>query len=83
VPPEVVHRAQGLLPGLWAKGAGTKQTELVGSRWITFQAQYMRGAKRGVVAYRVKGSGPLILSAFHPKPRAAAPTSALSKTIPA
>jgi hypothetical protein len=30
--------------------------EQTGGRWITYQAQTMAGSKRGVVAFRVKGS---------------------------
>jgi hypothetical protein len=55
-PKEVVARAWQLLPELHKYGVGTKKTEYVGGRWITFVAQ-MHGTKKGVTAFRVKGSG--------------------------
>ena len=55
-PKEVVARAWQLLPEMWRYGAGTKKTEFVGGRWITFVAA-MHGNKKGVTAFRVKGSG--------------------------
>lgn len=50
-PPEVIARGWQLLPTLWAKGEGTFQTEMVGGRYITFQATSLLGQK-AVAAYR-------------------------------
>lgn len=55
-PKEVVARAWQLLPEMWRYGAGTRKTEFVGGRWITFVAA-MHGTKKGVTAFRFKGSG--------------------------
>jgi len=49
----VVARASQLLPTLWAHGAGTFRTEQTSGRWITYRATAM-GAKRGVVAFRLR-----------------------------
>jgi hypothetical protein len=86
-PPEVVRRAVELLPGLWAKGVNKTQQELVGARWITFRAEWMTGNKKGVVAYRVKGSSKGASSALAPStstPAASAPmiTRPPSQTVP-
>ena len=54
-PPAVQARAATLLKVLWARGAGARQTEKTGGRWITYQAQPM-GTKKGVVAYRLTAS---------------------------
>ncbi len=54
-PKEVTARAWSLLPTLWKTGAGTHVQEQTNGRWITYQAQNMSG-KKGVVAFRVKGS---------------------------
>jgi peptidoglycan hydrolase-like protein with peptidoglycan-binding domain len=55
-PQEVVDRAWALLPSLWAKGSGATAVELVGGRWIGFQASMM-GTKKGVTAWRSTGCG--------------------------
>lgn len=56
-PPAVVTRAWQLLPKLWKSGQpGATTVETVKGRWITFQAQ-RHGNKKGVTAYRVKGTG--------------------------
>lgn len=54
-PPEVVTRAWQLLPVLWKRGKGATAVETTKGRWITYQAQ-MHGTKKGVTAYRVKGT---------------------------
>jgi len=51
--PGVVSRAWALLSQLWSAGAGTFKTEQTSGRWITYRATPM-GAKKGVVAYRLK-----------------------------
>lgn len=48
----VVARAGQLIPGLWARGAGTFKTEQTAGRWITYRATPM-GTKKGVVAFRL------------------------------
>jgi len=55
-PKEVVARAWSLLPTLWKTGVGTHVQEVTNGRTITYQAQMMAGNKKGVVAFRVKGS---------------------------
>jgi hypothetical protein len=55
-PKEVVARAWSLLPTLWQTGVGTHVQEVTNGRTITYQAQMMAGNKKGVVAFRVKGS---------------------------
>ncbi len=53
-PPAAVQaRAWQLLPILWKQGARARKTEQTAGRWITYEAQPM-GAKKGVVAYRVR-----------------------------
>lgn len=49
----VVARAWQLLPVLWTHGAGTRTTEFVGGKWVTFVAA-MHGMKKGVTAFRVR-----------------------------
>lgn len=57
-PPAVVTRAWQLLPKLWKSGQpGATVVETVKGRWITFQAQRHAGNKKGVTAYRVRGTG--------------------------
>jgi hypothetical protein len=84
-PPEVVRRAVELLPGLWTKGVNNTQQELVGARWITFRAEWM-GPKKGVVAYRVKGSSSSSAAArapaSSPAPAASAPMITRPSTTP-
>lgn len=55
-PSAVTTRAWQLLPVLWKKGQGAIQVETIKGRWITFQAQMHPGNKRGVTAYRVRGT---------------------------
>lgn len=55
-PKEVVARAWQLLPVMWKHGAGTRTTEFVGGRWITFVAQMHSAGKKGVTAFRVRGA---------------------------
>jgi hypothetical protein len=81
-PPEVVRRAVELLPGLWANGVNNTQVDLVGARWITFRAEWMTGGKKGVVAYRVKGSGPAAAAAPAPKSTSPAAASSSSSSAP-
>lgn len=50
----VKARAWQLLNELWARGEGSTRVEQTGGTWITYRAEITRGAKRGVVAYRVK-----------------------------
>lgn len=53
-PPKAVQtRAWQLLPELWKQGANARKTEQTAGRWITYVAQAM-GAKKGVVAYKVR-----------------------------
>lgn len=59
-PPEVVTRAWQLLPTLWKRGKGATTVETTAGRWITYQAQDHGGGKKGVTAYRVKGTGKAI-----------------------
>lgn len=56
-PQEVITRAWQLLPTLWKRGKGATTVETTGGRWITYQAQDHSGGKKGVTAYRVKGTG--------------------------
>lgn len=51
----VAARAKELLPELWRYGVGTRKTEQVSGRWITFVA-VKHGELRGVTAYRPKPS---------------------------
>lgn len=55
-PKEVVTRAGQLLGALWKNGAGAFKIERTGARWIAYRATKM-GAKKGVVAYRLKYPG--------------------------
>jgi Putative peptidoglycan binding domain len=55
-PPSAAVRARAwqLLNELWARGEGSTRVEQTGGTWITYRAEITKGAKRGVVAYRVK-----------------------------
>ncbi len=63
-PPQAVqNRAWQLLPQLWKTGPKSRKTEQTQGRWITYVAEPM-GAKKGVVAYRVRpGAAPAPSSA--------------------
>ena len=52
----VVTRAWQLLAELWAKGKGSRKTETIKGRWVTFVAADHGGGKKGVTAFRVKGA---------------------------
>lgn len=53
-PPQAVQtRAWQLLPVLWKTGPKSRKTEQTAGRWITYVAEPM-GAKKGVVAFRVR-----------------------------
>ena len=69
-PPAVVARARQLLSELWQRGSGSTSTEKTAGRWIVYRAEITRGNKRGVVAYRERGTGTPAL------PNAAAPPGA-------
>jgi hypothetical protein len=73
-PPEVVRKAWELLPALWKVGAGTRRVELTGSRWITYVAEWHGAGIKGVTAYRVKGTRPVV-PAPAPKRDVNVPTS--------
>lgn len=68
-PPEVVTRAWQLLPVLWKRGKGATAVETTGGRWITYQAQDHGGGKKGVTAYRVKGTGKAVSTKASSKPK--------------
>jgi len=55
VGPGVAARAAALLPQLWRYGPGTRKTEQVAGRWITFVA-VRHGTLKGVTAFRPKPS---------------------------
>lgn len=71
-PPPVVARARQLLSELWARGSGATRTEQTAGRWIVYRAEITRGNKRGVVAYRERGTRPALPPAV---PNAAAPAA--------
>jgi hypothetical protein len=53
-PPQAVQtRAWQLLPVLWKQGANARKSEQTAGEWVTYVAQAM-GAKKGVVAYKVR-----------------------------
>jgi hypothetical protein len=58
VAPEIVKRAQALLPQLWQHGAGTHVQEMTGGQWITYNAEWHDKVKgiKGVTAYRAKAA---------------------------
>lgn len=57
-PAAVVSRAWQLLSSLWASGRpGAIKTEQTAGRWITYQATYHPGNKRGVTAFRLRDAG--------------------------
>lgn len=74
--PGVVARANQLLPILWKAGAGSFKAEKTGARWIVYRATPM-GAKRGVVAWRLKEQ-----ASIPPPAPAPAPSSPPATTIP-
>jgi hypothetical protein len=80
VPPDVQARGVVLLPQLWARGEGSIAQEQTGGRWITYQAATVPGPQaKGVIAWRVKGTGP----AGAPPAAAALPAApAASPVIP-
>ena len=54
-PAAVVSRAWALLAELWKTGSpGAIKTEQTAGRWITYQATYHPGNKRGVTAFRLR-----------------------------
>lgn len=70
-PPAVVTRAYQLLDQLWATGSGSRKVEQTGGRWITYRAEIVASGKKGIVAYRVKGSAhPVATTAPAPHPTA-------------
>jgi hypothetical protein len=77
-PAPVVARARQLLSELWARGSGATKTEQTAGRWIVYRSEITRGNKRGVVAYRERGTRatPSLPSAAAPS--AAAPAAAAS-----
>lgn len=58
-PPAVVARARQLVDTLWARGSGASKVEQTAGRWIAYQAQIVASGKKGVVAYRQKGTAAL------------------------
>jgi len=65
VGPGVAPRAAELLPQLWAYGEGTRKTEQISGRWITFVAR-KHGALKGVTAFRPKAAAPAATPAVAP-----------------
>lgn len=55
-PPSAAVRARAwqLLDELWKRGEGSRKVEQTAGTWITYRSEITKGAKRGVVAYRVK-----------------------------
>lgn len=54
VQPAVSQRAQALVTQLWTQGEGTHTTEMTAGQWTTYNAEHVRGGKKGIVAYRPK-----------------------------
>lgn len=76
-PPSAVQtRARALLSDLWARGRGSWRAEKTGGRWIVYRAEITRGNKRGVVAYRERGTGTRAQAqTAAPRPPVAVPVS--------
>lgn len=85
-PAAVQQRAGQLVAPLWRQGSGSHRTELTAGRWITYRAEIVRSGKKGVVAYRQKGSSTVkrlpaerATAPSSPKPK---PTTTSSMTLP-
>ena len=79
-PPAVQQRARQLVDQLWKAGSGAHRIEQTAGRWIAYQSQVVSSGKKGVVAYRQKGTLPSapapVLTASRTAPRPAAPRPA-------
>ena len=71
-PPQAVKdRARALVSQLWGTGQGTYQLERTEGRWIVYRAEIVASGKKGVVAYRQRGTPPAKRAPA--PPRAASP----------
>lgn len=85
-PLPVVQRAGQLVQQLWARGSGASRIEQTAGRWIAYRAEVVRSGKKGVVAYRVKGTARAPSSpptqARRPPPQLPAPSASRTSSAP-